>query len=83
MSVLRKFGSRTTILMVLAAALAVSGCSTFKKKPPTLAYQERPVELLYSTGAAFMDMAAIRRRCSTSTRSSVSTPIRSGRDGRS
>ena len=37
-------------------ALAVSGCSALKKAPKTkLAYEERPVELLYSTGADRMD----------------------------
>ena len=50
-----RFGARASVFVVLAAALLLSGCGTFKKKPPTLTYQERPVELLYSTGAAFMD----------------------------
>jgi outer membrane protein assembly factor BamD len=55
--VFRTFASRSTISVILAAALILSGCSSFgKKKPPTLAYQERPVELLYSTGAAYMDI---------------------------
>ena len=54
---LRKFASRSTISVILAAALILTGCSTFgKKKAPTLAYQERPVELLYSTGAAYLDI---------------------------
>jgi outer membrane protein assembly factor BamD len=53
--VLRKFGSRAPIIVILVAGLVLSGCSAFKKKAPTLAYQERPVELLYSTGAAFLD----------------------------
>jgi outer membrane protein assembly factor BamD len=52
---LRKFGSRSAISVVLIAAVLLTGCSMFKKKAPTLAYQERPVELLYSTGAAFLD----------------------------
>jgi len=37
------------------AALAVTGCSVFKKKKPELAYQERPVELLFSVGADRLD----------------------------
>ena len=51
----RKSARRTPIIAILAVGLVLSGCSSFKKKAPTLAYQERPVELLYSTGAAFMD----------------------------
>jgi outer membrane protein assembly factor BamD len=43
---------------VLAGALcviAVGGCSNLHKKKPSLAYEERPVELLYATGADRMD----------------------------
>jgi outer membrane protein assembly factor BamD len=47
--------SRLTVLLVLCAAVAVSGCSVFKKKKPTLAYEERPVELLFSVGADDLD----------------------------
>jgi len=37
-------------------AVAVAGCSSFKRTPkPKLAYEERPVELLYSTGADRLD----------------------------
>jgi len=44
------------VLTALICALAVAGCSTLKPKPkPKLAYEERPVELLYSTGADRMD----------------------------
>ena len=50
-----RFGARASVSVILAAALLLSGCAAFKKKPPTLTYQERPVELLYGTGAAFMD----------------------------
>jgi outer membrane protein assembly factor BamD len=46
---------RALLIVVLAAALAVSGCSVFKKKKPTLAYEERPVELLYNAGAKRLD----------------------------
>jgi len=42
-------------MLLVAAALAVSGCSALKKKKPTLAYEERPVELLYNAGSARMD----------------------------
>ena len=41
--------------LALALLLAVTGCSALKKKSPTLAYQERPVELLYSVGARELD----------------------------
>ncbi len=45
-----------TLTFVLVAALALSGCSVFnKKKKPTLAYEERPVELLYNAGADRLD----------------------------
>jgi outer membrane protein assembly factor BamD len=43
-------------LVAVFCALAVAGCSQTKKAPKTkLAYEERPVELLYSTGADRMD----------------------------
>jgi len=42
-------------MLALLAAVALSGCSVFKKKSPTLAYQERPVELLFSVGASYLD----------------------------
>jgi outer membrane protein assembly factor BamD len=41
-------------LAALAAALALSGCAAQPKKQ-RLVYEERPVELLYATGAARMD----------------------------
>jgi outer membrane protein assembly factor BamD len=47
---------RAVLIVVLTAALAVSACSTFgKKKKPTLAYEERPVDLLYNAGADRLD----------------------------
>ncbi len=54
------FGRRALIarpLMVLGLIVvtALSGCTLFKKKNPSLAFQERPVELLYSTGARNLD----------------------------
>ena len=48
--------SRVGMVVLLATALAaVSGCGVLKKKKPTLAYEERPVELLYDAGATRMD----------------------------
>jgi outer membrane protein assembly factor BamD len=42
--------------LALLAVLAVSGCiGPLKKKKPTLAYEERPVELLYSVGSQNLD----------------------------
>ena len=41
-------------LVALMAAVALAGCSGNKKKPK-LAYEERPVELLYATGADRLD----------------------------
>ncbi|MEO8812719.1 MAG: outer membrane protein assembly factor BamD [Caulobacteraceae bacterium] len=41
--------------LALVAAVSVAGCSLVKKKPPTLAYEERPVELLFSVGAENLD----------------------------
>lgn len=55
---LLKFSSRSSLLVVLAAATVLGGCALRTKKAPTLTYQERPVELLYATGAAFMDNGA-------------------------
>ena len=44
------------VIVALAATVAVSGCSIFKpKKKPVLAYEERPVELLYNAGASRLD----------------------------
>ncbi len=44
------------VLVATCCALAVAGCSSLKAKPKArLAYEERPVELLYSTGADRMD----------------------------
>lgn len=52
-SLLRNPWARSTLL-VAACAVALAGCAG--KKPKTkLAYEERPVELLYSTGADRMD----------------------------
>ena len=44
------------LIAVLAVAASVSGCATFKKKHKTdLSYVERPVDLLYETGADKLD----------------------------
>ncbi|HEY3951634.1 MAG TPA: outer membrane protein assembly factor BamD [Phenylobacterium sp.] len=44
-------------LTVLLCGVAIAGCSTLRRPAPKpkLAYEERPVELLYSTGADRMD----------------------------
>jgi len=41
--------------MALIAAIALSGCSLIKKKKPTLAYREAPVDVLYNAGALRLD----------------------------
>ena len=52
----RLSSGRATVIVVLIAALALSGCSMFhKKKKPVLAYEERPVELLYNAGSDRLD----------------------------
>ena len=43
------------VLVAIMAALAVAGCASNKKPKARLAYEERPVELLYSTGADRLD----------------------------
>jgi outer membrane protein assembly factor BamD len=55
--VLSKSRARGALALALIAvvAVSVSGCNTFKKKKPTLAYQERPVELLFNVGATYLD----------------------------
>ena len=57
MPVLRNsWGRPALVIVAVASALAVGACSSNKKAPKTkLAYEERPVELLYSTGADRMD----------------------------
>jgi len=52
--VLSRSWGRPAVLLTLAAALAVSGCAS-KKKHATLAYEERPVEVLYNVGADRLD----------------------------
>jgi outer membrane protein assembly factor BamD len=50
-----KPSARSAVALALIAAVALSGCSVFKKKKPTLAYEERPVELLFNVGATDLD----------------------------
>ena len=52
-----KFCARAGVLAVVAAvAVTLGGCSHFKKKHKTdLSYVERPVDLLYATGADKLD----------------------------
>ena len=52
---LLKSWGRSAAVVALIGALSLTGCSTFKKKAPTLAYEERPVELLFSVGADYLD----------------------------
>ena len=47
--------STRAVLVVTACALALSACAGNKKNKPRLAYEERPVELLYATGADRLD----------------------------
>ncbi len=53
MTLLRKTWVRPALVGLLAA-LALAGCAS-KPKKPRLAYEERPVELLYATGADRLD----------------------------
>ncbi|MDB5437119.1 MAG: uptake lipoprotein [Phenylobacterium sp.] len=53
-SLLRNSWARPALVAVFCA-LAVAACSGTKKPKTRLAYEERPVELLYSTGADRMD----------------------------
>ena len=55
MSFVRNSWARPT-LIAGCCALALGACSSLRPKPKTkIAYEERPVELLYSTGANYMD----------------------------
>jgi outer membrane protein assembly factor BamD len=58
-SVLRNFSGRqaATVTAAVLVALSVNACAG-KSRKPTLAYEERPVELLYSTGANRLDRGA-------------------------
>jgi len=53
--VLLKFPGRSAVVLAaVLLAVTVAGCAG-KSKKPTLAYEERPVELLYATGADRLD----------------------------
>jgi outer membrane protein assembly factor BamD len=52
--VLRKLSGRGPLIAVLVASAALSACAG-KKKAPAMAYEERPVDLLYATGAQRLD----------------------------
>lgn len=47
--------STRIVLLAAACALALSACAGNKKVKPRLAYLERPVEMLYATGANRLD----------------------------
>jgi len=51
----RSHGRTVAVVAAVTASLALSACAGDKKAAPRLAYQERPVELLYSTGAYRLD----------------------------
>jgi len=50
----RSQGHAAVVVLAVTASLALAGCAGNKPKP-RLAYQERPVELLYNTGALRLD----------------------------
>lgn len=54
MTLLRNSWARPSLIAV-SCALALGACSSNKKAAPKLAYEERPVSLLYNTGASYMD----------------------------
>jgi outer membrane protein assembly factor BamD len=47
--------SSRAVLVATACALALTACAGQQKKKPRLVYEERPVELLYATGADRLD----------------------------
>ena len=53
--VLSTSNSKRVVLIATACALALSACASNKKPKQRLAYEERPVELLYATGADRLD----------------------------
>jgi outer membrane protein assembly factor BamD len=78
--VIANFRGRSAIVLALIAAFALSGCSLLHKKKPTLAYEERPVEALYSAGAEKLDQHQWNDAVNYFR---ASTPIRNGRGARS
>ncbi len=51
---LKSFGRGPVVIVSLLAALSLASCAGRDKKP-SMAYEERPVELLYSVGAERLD----------------------------
>lgn len=51
----RSHGRTVAVVAAVTASLALAACAGDNKAAPRLAYQERPVELLYSTGAYRLD----------------------------
>ncbi len=50
----RSHGRTAAVVLAVTASLALSACAG-KEEKPRLAYEERPVELLYNTGALRLD----------------------------
>lgn len=48
-------------MLVVASAVAVSGCQTLKREPKAPAYQERPVEVLYGVAGSLLDRGAYKQ----------------------
>ncbi len=79
-----KSARRSKVLALAGVcALALAGCAGAPKNKALIQTQQRPVELIYSTGASRLDDRQWVKPWTTSTKSSASTPIRSGRAGRS
>ncbi len=51
----RSHGRTVAVVAAVTASLALAACAGDRKAAPRLAYQERPVELLYTTGAYRLD----------------------------
>ncbi len=51
----RPSAGRAALVLILAAGVALGGCNALRKKKPELAYEERPVDLLYNAGAVRLD----------------------------
>ncbi len=47
--------TRAGLIVLLAVAVALGGCSHLRKKKKDLAYEERPVDLLFNAGANDLD----------------------------
>ena len=60
-----------TVALIAVAALGTASCAGNKKPRQQIAYQERPVELLYATGADRLD----NRRWNEATTSAVVTGL--------